>query len=197
MPYDHRSILGIIWRQAANAFAAPAPSGVEDFRIREIVERSPIMFRKMRRFKQMLPEERCIEILKEAPRGVLALLGDDDYPYTVPLDHFYEDGKLYFHCAKEGYKVDLMKADPHVAFTVVAQDDIIPEDFNTLFLSVMAFGKVRLVDDPVEMREIHGYIIEKYSKGHEENGAKYLDSSIADIYMAEIRIDHITGKKGV
>lgn len=90
-----------------------------------------------------------------------------------------------------------MKADPHVAFTVVAQDEIIPEDFNTLFMSVMVFGTVRLIDDPAEMWEIHGYIIEKYSKGHEKSGAEYLDSSISDIYMAEIIIDHITGKKGV
>lgn len=156
-----------------------------------------IMFRKMRLIDQQLDRAEVDKIMNSCTNGVLCLQGDNGYPYGVPVSYAYANGKIYFHCAKEGYKVDLMKADPHVAFTVVAQDDIIPEDFNTLFLSVMAFGKVRLVDDPVEMREIHGYIIEKYSKGHEENGAKYLDSSIADIYMVEITIDHITGKKGV
>ena len=64
------------------------------------------MFRKMRRFKQQLSEEECLEILKTAKRGVLAVLGDEGYPYAVPLDFVYEDGKIYFHCAKEGHKLD-------------------------------------------------------------------------------------------
>ena len=54
------------------------------------------MFRKMLRFKQQIPEAECIKILKEEPRGVLSVLGDDDYPYGMPINHFYceEDGKL-------------------------------------------------------------------------------------------------------
>ena len=56
----------------------------------------------MRRFKQQLSEEECLEILKTAKRGVLAVLGDEGYPYAVPLDFVYEDGKIYFHCAKQG-----------------------------------------------------------------------------------------------
>ena len=62
------------------------------------------MFRKMRRIGQQLPREECIEILANEPRGVLALLGDDDYPYAVPMSHVYVDGKIYFKyhnwCAK-------------------------------------------------------------------------------------------------
>lgn len=155
------------------------------------------MFREMRLKEQELDRATVDEILKRCTNGVLSLQGDNGYPYGVPISYAYTNGKIYFHCAKEGYKVDLMKADPHVAFTVVAQDDIIPEDFNTLFLSVMVFGTVRLVEEPAEMREIHGYIIDKYSKGHEESGEKYLASSISEIYMVEITIDHVTGKRGV
>ena len=150
------------------------------------------MFREMRLKDQQLDREAVDVILSRCTNGVLCLQGDNRYPYGVPISYAYTNGKIYFHCAKEGYKVDLMKADPHVAFTVVAQDDIIPEDFNTLFLSVIAFGTVRLVDEPAEMRKIHGYIIDKYSKGHEDNGEKYLASSISEIYMAEISIDHVT-----
>lgn len=155
------------------------------------------MFREMRLKDQQLDKETVDKLMERCTNGVLCLHGDNGYPYGVPVSYAYADGKIYFHCAREGYKVDLMKADPHVSFTVVAQDDIIPEDFNTLYLSVMAFGTVRLVDDPKEMRKIHGYIVEKYSKGHEEDGDKYLNEAMDDIYMAEVTVDYITGKKGV
>ncbi len=155
------------------------------------------MFREMRLKDQQLDAVEVDKIMKSCTNGVLCINGDNGYPYGVPVSYAYTEGRIYFHCSKEGYKVDLLKKDPCVSFTVTAQDNIIPEDFNTLYVSVIAFGKVRLVDDPAEMRKIHGYIIDKYSRGHEENGSKYLDSSINDIYMAELTIDHITGKAGV
>ena len=78
------------------------------------------MFREMRRFKQQISEEECIQILKEQPRGVLSMLGDDDYPYGIPLDHWYceENGRLYFHCAKTGHKLDAIRKHDKVSFCV-------------------------------------------------------------------------------
>ena len=49
------------------------------------------MFRKMRRFKQEISQEECIRVLKEQPRGVLSIIGEDGYPYGVPLDHWYDE----------------------------------------------------------------------------------------------------------
>ena len=65
------------------------------------------MFREMRRIKQALSQDECTEVLKNEPRGVLSLIGENGYPYGIPMDHWYceEDGKLYFHCAKEGHKL--------------------------------------------------------------------------------------------
>ena len=154
------------------------------------------MFREMRLKDQQLDAAEANEIMNRCTNGVLSINGDNGYPYGVPVSYAYADGRIYFHCAREGYKVDLLKKDPHVSFTVVAQEDIIPEDFNTLYISAIAFGRARLVDDPEEMRKIHGYIIDKYSKGHEESGGRYLDSSISEIYMVEITVDHITAKAG-
>lgn len=154
------------------------------------------MFREMRLKDQQLDAAEANEIMNRCTNGVLSINGDNGYPYGVPVSYAYADGRIYFHCAREGYKVDLLKNDPHVSFTVVAQDDIIPEDFNTLYISAIAFGRARLIDDPEEMRKIHGYIIDKYSKGHEESGGRYLDSSISEIYMVEITVDHITAKAG-
>ena len=67
------------------------------------------MFREMRRNKQLLSEAETIEILETCTSGVLGVTGDDDYPYTVPVSHVYKDGKLYFHCASEGHKIDGIK----------------------------------------------------------------------------------------
>ena len=79
-----------------------------------------MMFREMRRFKQRISEEECIRILKEQPRGVLSLLGDDGYPYGIPISHWYceEDGKIYFHGAKTGHKIDAIAECDKVSFCV-------------------------------------------------------------------------------
>ena len=154
------------------------------------------MFRTMRLKDQQLDPIKVEEIMKDCTHGVLCINGDRGYPYGVPVSFVYAEGKIYFHCAREGYKVDLLKADPKVTFTVVARDHILPQEFNTLYLSVIAFGRVRLIADRQEMKRIHRLIVDKYSKGHEAAAAKYLDSSINEIYMAEITIDHITGKAG-
>ena len=78
------------------------------------------MFRKMLRFKQQIPEAECIKILKEEPRGVLSVLGDDDYPYGMPINHFYceEDGKLYFHTGMKGHRTDAIRRHDKVSFCV-------------------------------------------------------------------------------
>ena len=80
------------------------------------------MFRPMRRIKQQIPEEECIKILKEEPRGVLSVLGDDGYPYGVPIDHYYDEktGRIYFHCAKEGHKLDAIRRCDKVVQTLGA-----------------------------------------------------------------------------
>lgn len=69
------------------------------------------MFRSMRRFKQQLTQEECVEILNTEVRGVLSVLGDDDYPYGIPIDFYYnqQENKIYFHGAKEGHKIDSKK----------------------------------------------------------------------------------------
>ncbi|MBO7677619.1 MAG: pyridoxamine 5'-phosphate oxidase family protein, partial [Erysipelotrichaceae bacterium] len=54
-------------------------------------------FRKLLRSRQQLSEEECFEILKQQKRGVLSVNGDDGYPYGMPMNHYYEDGYLYFH----------------------------------------------------------------------------------------------------
>ena len=110
------------------------------------------MFREIRRKKQLLPEETAVEMLQRNTSGTLALLGDDDYPYAVPLSFIYLNGKLYFHSAKNGHKIDAVRNYEKASFCVIDRDQIVPEKFTTHYRSVIAFGKVRLIEEVEEMR---------------------------------------------
>ena len=85
------------------------------------------MFREMRRKKQRLSAEACEAILAEGTSGVLAVDGDGGYPYAVPLSYVYQDGKLFFHCAKSGHKLDAVRRNPRASFCVIGQDRVVPE----------------------------------------------------------------------
>ena len=156
------------------------------------------MFRAMRRFKQQLSQEECEQILKEATSGVLAVYGDDGYPYTVPVSHVYADGKIYFHGAKEGHKIDSLRRNEKVSFCVIAQDDVMAKERTTAFLSVIAFGRAKIVDDEQGLRRIAGLVGEKYSRDYPELCQQEIDEVVAGSRMlcVEISVEHMTGKMG-
>ena len=155
------------------------------------------MFREMRRFKQLLPEETAVEILDRNTSGTLALSGDDDYPYALPISYVYADGKLYFHSAKAGHKIDANKRNEKVSFCVIDQDQIVPEKYTTYFRSVIAFGKAHLVEDMDEMRRIATVLAMKYSADFKDGIKEEIDSSIKNMAIIEMTIDHMTAKEAI
>ena len=104
------------------------------------------MFREMRRKKQELSKEECIEILQTAKTAVLGVVGDNSYPYTVPINFVYADDKIYFHGAKSGHKIDAINKCNKVSLCVVDKDDIVEEELTTYFKSVILFGKARILN---------------------------------------------------
>ena len=105
------------------------------------------MFRMMRRFKQELLENECIEVLENEPRGIMAVHGDNGYPYAFPMNYIYIDGKLYFHCAKEGHKIDAISADNKVSFCIIDKGFKKEGDWALNIKSVIVFGKIKKIDN--------------------------------------------------
>ena len=156
------------------------------------------MFREMRRNRQMLPMEETLELLKKGTSGVLALLGDEDYPYAVPVSYVYADEKLYFHGARSGHKLDAIRKQDKASFCVISQDRIMPEEYTTYFRSVIAFGRIRILEDEAEMRRAIEILAEKYSPDVSEAGRRQeIDKTWNALCMLEFTIEHVTGKEAI
>ena len=156
------------------------------------------MFRGMRRKRQMLSQERTEDILRRGTSGVLALEGDNGYPYAVPISFIYDGEKIYFHCAKKGHKLDAIARNPKASFCVVEQDQIVPEKYTTYFRSVIVFGKIRVLEDDREKREAIEKLALKYAPDDTaENREKAIDRDWAPLCMLEMTPEHMTGKESV
>ena len=156
------------------------------------------MFRKIRRFKQEMPAEECRELLKTQVRGVLSLLGDGGYPYGVPLSYVYHNGKLYFHCAKAGHKLDAILRDPKVTFCVVDRDQVVPLEYTTYFRSVILFGKARVLEDPAEVRTALEKLALRYApEDSEAHREAILEKELPAVVVVEVAVEHLSGKEAI
>lgn len=153
------------------------------------------MFREMRRKAQLLSESECMEILKNGTEGVLAVLGDEGYPYAAPLNYAYEDGKLYFHGATAGHRVDAVEKYEKVSFCVIEKKEIVPERATTYYRSVIAFGRARMETDPEEKRAALYLLGGRYAAAYEKMWAEEIESSLARTGIMTMEIEHITGKE--
>ena len=150
----------------------------------------------MRRSAQELDREVCREILSRGTSGVLAVLGDEGYPYAVPLSYVFADGKLYFHCARQGHKMDAVRACGKVSFCVVDKDDVVPEEYTTYFRSVIVFGRARVLEDAAEIRAALETLGRKYHPSDSPEGlAGAIDREFAAVAVIELTPEHITGKE--
>lgn len=155
------------------------------------------MFREMRRKRQALTQAQCQAILEQGSCGVLALSGDGGYPYAVPLSYLYHQGKLYFHCAKSGHKLDALRREPKASFCVVAQDQVAPLEYTTLYRSVIVFGRLRELEDDREKRAAIEALALKYAPqdtpAHREEAIR---RDWAPLCVLQLTPEHISGKQG-
>lgn len=156
------------------------------------------MFREMRRKKQMLSVDKCIEILNKGTSGVLALLGDHDYPYAIPISYVYCNSKLYFHGAKSGHKIDAINKCSKASFCVIDQDNIISEEYTTYFRSVIAFGNIHIMENEIEIKKAIEDLAKKYSPANNETERNAeIEKEWKLLCMMEFSIEHLSGKEAI
>lgn len=149
----------------------------------------------MRRFRQQISQEECIEILKTQPRGILSMLGDDGYPYGIPLNHWYceEDGHIYFHGAKTGHKIDALSRCDKVSYCVYDQGFRREGEWALNIRSVVVFGRIRLITDEEKARIICTRLCRKFTDD-EMYLQKELKTSLSRVQCLELIPEHMTGK---
>ncbi|MBQ7443244.1 MAG: NimIJ family nitroimidazole resistance protein [Bacteroidaceae bacterium] len=154
-------------------------------------------FREMRRKRQQLSDEESVGILQRATSGTLALLGDNGYPYSVPISYVYSDGRLYFHSALTGHKVDAIRNCDKASFCVIDQDCVKPQEYTTYFRSVIAFGRIHIVEDETEKLEAARLLGNRYNPNHDEALQKEIEHGLSRMLAIRLDIEHLTGKEAI
>ncbi|MDA3931568.1 MAG: pyridoxamine 5'-phosphate oxidase family protein [Tenericutes bacterium] len=151
------------------------------------------MFKKMRRNDKQLSNEDTINLLINGQEGILGTLSENGYPYTIVLNYIYYNDKVYFHCAKEGLKIDNIRYHDKVSFTVYDDVEVIGEALNTKYKSLTLFGKARVMD---ATQDVLMALINKYANINVDKAKQMIQKEMNDTSIIEIKIDHITGKIG-
>ncbi len=155
------------------------------------------MFRDMRRKKQLLSKDESLRILETCTAGVLGVIGDEGYPYTVPMSYVIKDNKIFMHSAKQGHKIDSIGKNNKVSFCVIDKNQVVQETFTTHFRSVQLFGKGRILENDEEKREALEALVEKYSPDFIEKGQHEITRDWERVSLIEIEIEHMTGKAAI
>lgn len=157
-----------------------------------------LMFREMRRSRQALSKDECCAVLERCTNGVLALSGDEGYPYALPISYVFSDGKIFFHSAMEGHKIDSVRRDEKASFCVVDMDDVQSSRFTTFYRSVIAFGRIRIIEDEEKKMDAIRLLSEKYCSAEK---SEKIDLEISGAWnrflMLEFEIEHLSGKEAI
>ena len=151
------------------------------------------MFNEIRRQDKKLDNAEALRILESGQYGILSTIGSSGYAYGVPICYTYDNGCIYFHCAKEGHKLENIKHNNKVSFCVVGNSTLLPQSFSMNYESVIAFGKAREVFKD-EKRTALEAIVAKYSPDYKIEGFEYIRNSSDDTRLFKIEIEHMSGK---
>lgn len=153
------------------------------------------MFRELARKNKKISTEECICILKTEKRGVLSVMGENGYPYGMPMNHFYneEDGKIYFHCGKSGHRLDALKKDNRVSFCAYDEGYKNPGEWALNIKSVIVFGRIAIVDDIDKISDIVTKLSHKFT-GDDEYIKAEIENYAKATLLLELTPEHICGK---
>jgi nitroimidazol reductase NimA-like FMN-containing flavoprotein (pyridoxamine 5'-phosphate oxidase superfamily) len=152
------------------------------------------VFRKIKLKERAISDDKALEILINGSYGVLSTIGEDGYPYGVPVNHVYFENGIYFHCALEGHKLENIQFTEKVSFCVVSRSDILAVKFDTDYESVIAFGKASEVTEHAGKEAVLLALVNKYSGEHLATGKNYIKKFWDEARIFKIEIEHLSGK---
>jgi hypothetical protein len=147
----------------------------------------------IRRKDREITTREVIGLLDSAEYGVLSTVGSDGQPYGVPLNYVHQEGRIYFHCALSGHKLDNIEHNRRVSFCVVGNTRVLPEKFATEYESVVVFGVASEVFGTERYNALL-WLLEKYCPDFAEEGKEYIELKNHATRVLKIDIDHATGK---
>ena len=152
------------------------------------------MFREIKLKDRVIGDDKTIEIIKKGSYGVLSTIGEDGYPYGLPLNYTYFENCIYFHCAQKGHKLENIDFNNKVSFCVVTKSDVLSNEFDTDYESAIAFGEADVITDDSEKRDILLSVLNKYSADYLKAGNNYMKKYWDETKVIKIRIEHLSGK---
>lgn len=152
------------------------------------------MFRAMRRADRAATEAQAWEILRRAEWGVLSTVGEDGWPYGVPLNHVVVGDALYAHCALDGHKLDNLEHEARASFCAVALHEVKPAELSTRYESAIAFGRAELILENTERRLALEALGQRFSAAHPEAIDQTMAESFDRTAVIRLRIEHLSGK---
>lgn len=150
-------------------------------------------FQEMRRKDRQLESEEVTQLLERAEYGVLSTMGQNEYPYGIPVSYIYADDAIYFHCAVAGSKLDNIEKNNKVSFCVVGNTCVLSEKFTTNYESAVVFGKAQEVLGEEKQQALER-ILQKYSPDYLESGRRYIESAATRVKVMKIAVEHLSGK---
>ncbi|UQK61501.1 pyridoxamine 5'-phosphate oxidase family protein [Ezakiella coagulans] len=154
------------------------------------------MFRKVRKKANEISASLAKDLIKKSRRGILAVNGDNGYPYAIPINYLYseESQKIFFHGSKVGHKVDAIKKSDKVCFTVYGNEQIKEETWAPYVQSALVFGRCKLIEDEDRAMIVLKDFAMKYYPS-ESMVEEEMKKAAKATQMFEITIEHISGKE--
>ena len=148
----------------------------------------------MRRKDKELDIDDATRLLIKCKYGILSTVDNNGQPYGVPLNYVYKNGKIYFHCALNGHKIENIKKNPKVSFCVIGNAKVLPSKFSTEYKSAVVFGTASEVQGKERYNALL-WLLEKYSPEFIEEGKNYINKQDQATKVIKVCIEHMTGKQ--
>jgi hypothetical protein len=153
------------------------------------------MNRSMRLKVRQMSQKSAIELLERGEYGVLSSVDEDGQPYGVPVNYVFDGtGSIYFHCAREGHKLDNLRSNPRVSFTIVGNHQIMDWKFSTAYESVILFGTAEEVEGNEKYQGLK-MLAQKFSPNYMDEFEKDIEKAMIPTIVFRIKIRQITGKE--